>query len=139
MTTPSNSPDSPVEATPTADLPPGSAAAPPTYPPATPPAAPFAPVERAPRTPWVNPARRGHLAAAAVVGALIFGGGGMLIGHAVTGHNEHRSGVQRMERPGVAQQGPRPAPRQQRQGGPRRQIPNQPPAPAPAPSGSATG
>jgi hypothetical protein len=54
---------------------------------------PFAPVARAPRTPWVNPARRGHVAAVAIVAAVVLGGGGILIGHAIADDDDHRGVV----------------------------------------------
>ena len=105
MTTPSNSPEEGTEGTP-APAEPAEPATPaeattafgPAVPPAPaqpvyqgpPPGYPFAPIARPPRTPWVNPARRGHVAAAAIVGALVFGAGGLLIGHAVSDHgNSH--------------------------------------------------
>jgi hypothetical protein len=101
---------------------------------------PFAPVARAPRTPWVNPARRGHVIAAAIVGALLFGGAGLLIGHAASDHGD-RHGVVRigpaggMQGPGFGHgQHPR------RPGAPGPQVPNGPASSAPAtvPSGSPT-
>jgi hypothetical protein len=160
MTTPANSPE---EGTPPPDEPaevagqtpaeattvPGPAVPPtgPHQPPGVPwqPAAyPFAPVARAPRAPWVNPARRGHVAAAAIVGALLFGAGGLLIGHVTSdrgGGNGDRHGVVRigpgqgMKNPGFGHgQYPR------RPGGQAPQVPNGPASSAPAtvPSGSPT-
>jgi len=112
LTTPTNPTEHPAEGTPpsvpadnpaqTAALPAAGVPPPPTegYPPqyqAQPAAEPFAAVPRGPRVPWVNPARRGHLVAAAVVGALAFGGGGLLVGHALTDRGDHRGGVSRFE------------------------------------------
>jgi hypothetical protein len=69
--------------------------------PPPPAASPFAPVARAPRTPWVNPDRRVHVAAAVILTALIFGGGGILIGNAIA-DNDHDRGTHRMYRmPGL--------------------------------------
>ena len=155
MTTPTDSPAPPPEDAPPAYRP--AAAAEPVAPPPTPPptatamlppgpgfaepyAHPFAPVARAPRAPWVNPARRGHLAALALVGALLFGGGGVLLGHAMSNHGD-RHGVMRFERgPGPGEHGlrrgqlPRYAP------GPQRRGPqgSGAPVPRPTPTGSAT-
>jgi hypothetical protein len=167
MTTPSNPsepPDQPANDRPGPDSAPDPAAATPapgTPPPATPPTmptpampppaapeptapdfvpglAPFAPVARAPRTPWVNPARRGHVAAAVIVGALVFGGGGVLVGHALTGDGHDRDGFGRFER-GPGMRGPDFGPHMRPQpGGPRHNVPNVPSAPSSAPSGSAT-
>jgi hypothetical protein len=126
------------------DAPPGPAVPPPGQP--WPPAGypyPFAPVYRAPRTPWVNPARRGHVAAAAIVGALVFGGGGLAIGHALADHGDHhgRQGVVRIG-PGEGMNGPGVGRGQfpRRQIGPRQQRPNppSPSAPTPSPTGSPT-
>jgi hypothetical protein len=160
MTSPNNPPEDGAEGVPPqVPAAPTAAAAPP--PPAEPPAAqpgpppgppwppdgyqyPFAPVYRAPRTPWVNPARRGHVVAAAIVGALIFGGGGLAIGHALASHDDHavRHGVVRIGPdegiqggPGLGRgQFPRPP------DGSRRQRPNipAPSAPVPSPTGSST-
>jgi hypothetical protein len=43
------------------------------------------------RQPWINPARRRHVLAAAVVGALLFGGGGVLVGHALADNHDQGS------------------------------------------------
>ena len=148
MTTPNDPPDQPAANTPVPDPDAPVAATPPpaTQPPPPEPAAyaavpgpaPFAPVARAPRTPWVNPARRGHVVAAAIVGALVFGGGGVLIGHALTDGGHDRDGFGRFER-GPGMRGPEFGPRMRRlPGGPRHNMPNVPSAPSPAPSGSAT-
>jgi translation initiation factor IF-2 len=83
---------------------PGPAAAPPPYAPqySRPYAAPYAPasagppfvpVARAPRTPWVNPYRRNHVIAAAIAGALVFGGGGIAIGYAIAPGGSHAAPV----------------------------------------------
>jgi hypothetical protein len=90
---------------------------------------------RAPRTPWVNPARRLHLVAAAVVGALIFAGGGVLIGQAVSDDGHHRNAPVRFERGGPRMMDPR---LQQWQFGKCAVVPDRPAGPRPAPSGSAT-
>jgi hypothetical protein len=112
MTTPSDSPDHPAEGPPSAAQTDSPTAAVPTVGPDTrppsqppefwlPPGQPFAPVARAPRTPWVNPARRGHVAAVAIVLALVFGGGGVLLAHVVT-HHGRQNGVVRFQRvPGM--------------------------------------
>jgi hypothetical protein len=167
MTTPSNSPEPPDQAGPAPDQPTGPteeipsqpAAAPPSaplpaaapsppamappagppLPPAGPPAGdPFVAVARAPRTPWVNPARRGHVIATAVAGALIFGGGGLLVGHAVTDHGDG-PGVVRFERgPHLGGPGYGHGQLPPRQGEPRHRLPAPPATPTPAPSDSAT-
>lgn len=108
---------------------------PPGYPP---PGSPFAPVARAPRTPWVNPDRRVQVVVAAIVGALVFGGGGVLVGHALTSNGHDRDGVGRIQVgpkvrppgfPGYRVPGP---------GRQRHNVPNAPTVTKPAPSGSAT-
>ena len=136
MTTPTNPPEEGAESAPP-HVPAAATAPPPDgyqYP--------FAPVYRAPRTPWVNPARRGHVAAAAIAGALIFGGGGLLVGHAVTGHDDHhaRYGVVGIE-PGDGMGGPGFGRGQypRRPNGPRQQRPNVPAPSTPVPpTGSST-
>jgi hypothetical protein len=151
MTTPSDSPEPPAEnvpPVPPADAPAADAAQTrtagppaPSQAPVAPTTQPFAPVPRAHRTPWVNPARRAHVVAAAVLGALIFGGGGILVGHAVSDHGERHGGAARFEHgpggygPGFGrgQQRYRELPRQHGPNGPKRPVP-----PTPAPSGSAT-
>ncbi|MEO9108790.1 MAG: hypothetical protein ABI368_01065, partial [Jatrophihabitantaceae bacterium] len=60
----------------------------------------FAPIARPPRAPWVNPDRRWHVLAVAVVSALILLGGGIAIGAAANGGHGSRSGVARIERGG---------------------------------------
>ncbi|PZS20590.1 MAG: hypothetical protein DLM57_00805 [Pseudonocardiales bacterium] len=93
--------------------------------------------------PWVNPARRGHVAAAAIVGALLFGGGGLLVGHAVSGHGDHRGGM-RLERgpgPGGGAPGFGRDPRFRNGGGPRPNVPigpNGPGLPRPTPTASSS-
>lgn len=91
-TPPSDEPTQPAEPVPPAAEPatppapaatPAPAAAPPGYAYAT-----FAPLPRAPRVPWVNPARRGHVVGAAIVGALIALGAGFGIGFAVAGSGD---------------------------------------------------
>ena len=152
MTTPSNSPEHPTEDAPPTDQAPQPTEAIPAVPPAgepfaEPAAGPFAPVARAPRMPWVNPARRGRVAAAAIVGALVFGGGGLLVGHAVTGHGDRHGdrngGVMRMHlEPGMGGHGFGRGQHPHNRGGPRQQGPNGPVAPThvptPAPSGRPT-
>lgn len=64
---------------------------PPGYPPYAPP---FAAV---PREPWVNPARRNHVLAAALVGALLFGGAGVLLGHAIGNSRDDHGGMMRVD------------------------------------------
>ncbi|MDQ2750362.1 MAG: hypothetical protein M3Y44_12680 [Actinomycetota bacterium] len=168
MTTPSNSPEpgppaepaepigpaepAPVDATtapgpavppPWPPGPPEPPGPPPGYYPWQPAAYPFAPVARAPRTPWVNPARRGHVAAAALVGALIFGGGGLLIGHAASDHGDRseRHGIIRQDPgQGIKDPGFGRGQRPRRPGLPGPPGPNVPATPAPTsvPSGSPT-
>jgi hypothetical protein len=95
MTTPP--PDEPAETVPAASAPPPSPpAAPPAPAAALPPAQPaaenpvFAPVPRAPRVPWVNPARRSHVVGAAVIGTVVALGAGFGIGFAVApSDNDH--------------------------------------------------
>lgn len=78
----------------TADIPPPEPQAP--VPPLS--AAVFAPVARPPRTPWVNPVRRWHVVAAAVVIALVFAGGGIAVGNSFdNGHGDQSRNV-RVER-----------------------------------------
>jgi hypothetical protein len=163
MTTPSNPPQEGTEGAPPPENPaPAAEAAPPAAPPppqdlppvpAGPPGQPwpptgypypFAPVYRAPRTPWITPARRGQVAAAAIVGALVFAGGGLVIGHAVAdrGDIQVRHGVVGIE-PGRGMDGPGLGRGQlpRRKMGPRQQRPNAPapaPTPSPSPSGSPT-
>jgi hypothetical protein len=60
----------------------------------------FAPIPRAPRIPWVNPARRGHVLAAAIVAALVLLGGGIGIGAAIGSGGHHRHGPEQMYRGG---------------------------------------
>jgi hypothetical protein len=52
----------------------------------------FAPVQRAPRAPWVNPDRRGQVLAAAIVAALVLLGAGVGIGVAVAPSGDHHRG-----------------------------------------------
>jgi hypothetical protein len=60
----------------------------------------FAPVPRPPRMPWINPARRAHVAGASVVAALALLGAGVGIGWAAA-PGGHREAPYRMEfRPG---------------------------------------
>lgn len=109
---------------------------PPGYPP---PGSPFAPVARAPRTPWVNPDRRVQVVVAAIVGALVFGGGGVLVGHALTANGHDRDGVGRVRLgPDVRPPGFGPGYRVPGPGRQRHNVPNAPTVPNPAPSGSAT-
>lgn len=54
-----------------------------------PPGAPFAPVPRPPRMPWVNPARRGLVAAVAAAVAVVLLGGGIGIGIAIAPSGNH--------------------------------------------------
>jgi hypothetical protein len=50
-----------------------------------------------PREPWINPARRRHVLAAALVGALLFGGAGVLLGHAVSNSRDDRGSMMRVD------------------------------------------
>lgn len=65
------------------------AAAPPQY-------AYFPPVVR---TPWINPAKRGAVAAVAVAAALVIGGGGLVTGFALGNHHARVSSVQMRRTP----------------------------------------
>lgn len=83
-----------------------TAAVPPTAPP-TPPAQPyayphpaFAPVPRAPREPWVNPAKRVPAAIAAGLIAIVLIGGGFAAGFA-TGHHDGDRAVRVRFQPGL--------------------------------------
>lgn len=110
-------------------LPPTGAAVPP------PPAPPmFQPVPRPPRVPWVNPARRSHLAGAALAGAIVLLGAGFGIGYAASPDDHGRGGSMRMERGG----GFPPGHRDGRLGPfPGRQFPgNRPNGPGPLPGAS---
>lgn len=126
---PSPTPAAPPSPAPTSDTAPAPAIA---YP------GPFAPVTRAPRTPWVNPVRRPHLVAAAIVGALISGGGGILIGHAITDQGGNRDGVGRFMPGHLDGPGSRRGQFPPGQGVPPHRLPDRPGAPTPAPSGNAT-
>jgi hypothetical protein len=89
------------------------------------------------RQPWINPVRRRHVLAAAVVGALLFGGGGVLLGHAIADNHDERSTLVPFERgrghaPGLGQFPGR---------GPLKNGPGQPPGratPTPQPSPTKT-
>ena len=98
------------QASPTAEQP---AAAPPAGPTATqatagppPPYAypagdPFAPVPRPPKVPWIAPQRKGAAIGISIVAALLLLGGGVGIGAAAFGNDDHNNGpAYRFERPG---------------------------------------
>jgi hypothetical protein len=93
MTTPSS--DEPAEAL-TSPAASGDAAAPPqVYGPPV-----FAPVPRPPRTPWINPARRGHIVGAAIIAALVLIAGGFGIGYAAAPSGDRHDNPYRMYRGG---------------------------------------
>jgi hypothetical protein len=138
-------PEEPAEASPPPPAPAESTAA---TPPPAPPAdqsAVFAPVPRAPRVPWVNPARRGNVIAAAVIAAVAFIGAGIGIGYAIAPsdrdhHERYRMGPGIYMVPGeYGGQGYYPMPGKLRPGKRMGNFPNGPGTPAPAvPSGSST-
>jgi hypothetical protein len=126
---------------------PPAAAAPPPPPAAAPPppAAIFAPVPRAPRVPWVNPARRGNVIAAAVIAAVVLIGAGIGIGYAVApsdrDHHRMGPGIYMVPGEGGYQGGYYPFPNRKmmKPGHHLRQVPQPPAKTVPAkPSGSAT-
>jgi hypothetical protein len=82
--------------------------------------------------------RRPHVIAAAIVGALIFGGGGILVGHAITDQGGHRDGVGRFVPGHLDGPGSRRGHFPPGQRVPQHRLPDRPGAPTPAPSGSAT-
>ena len=105
MTETPEEPTAPPVASQPAEHQPATATPPPppaTPPPATPPPAmpyPFMPVPRPPRAPWVNPAKRLQVGAAALALALVCGAAGIAIGWAASdGHGDRGF---RMERPGL--------------------------------------
>ncbi|TAM91468.1 MAG: hypothetical protein EPN43_04180 [Jatrophihabitans sp.] len=57
---------------------------------------PFVPQPRTPRVPWVNPARRSRLVAAAVGAAVVLFGAGFGIGWGVSGNGGEHPGWERM-------------------------------------------
>ena len=144
-----SSPDEPQpnESTPAAPEPPPASQAPPTgqQPPGPPPAGPvaavppvpyqypatdpFAPVQRPPRSPWIAPQRKGAVIGISIVAAFALIGGGIGIGAAAFGSDDHGGPGHRIERPGYGQ-GQLPG-NPGFPGGPRNRM--QPPAnPAPA-------
>jgi hypothetical protein len=109
-------------------------AAPPPYP--YPAGDPFAPVPRAPKVPWIAPQRKGAAIAISIGAALVLLGGGVGIGAAAFGHDDHHGPSRQFDRHGPYDgQGQFPG----YPGGPgfpnRPHQPQQPPAtPSPAPS-----
>ncbi len=133
--TPAGQPAAPVSAP---AAPPGPPATAPSGPYQYPPGIPFAdpgqgnPAFLAPPRPrvlWVNPQRRAQVAGIAVAIALVFGGGGIAIGWAASGHHDGGPGRVRVAPGNYGQFFP----------GQGRLRPNQLPRPAaPSPSGAAT-
>lgn len=133
----------PAAAAPTATVPPvaaPSAAAPPGYAPSPYPNPAFAPVVRAPREPWVNPAKKGQFVALSLVLAFVLLFGGLAVGFAVGHHRAERGINSRFEQgvgrqPGPPGSYPRYFPNggQPRIGGPNKQrkVPFGPPSPSP--------
>ena len=117
------------------------------YPPGPPPGQPypFAPVYRAPREPWVNPARRAGVAGLAAAALLLAIGLGVLIGWAAFGGDghEHRmrdGGYGRMYRAPDGYPPKIPGHPRMRPGQPGGKLPGvTPTAPAPKPAPTRTG
>ena len=91
-----------------APAPPPSAPPPVPPPSAAPPPPWLAPVPRAPRVLWINPARRVHVIGAAAVAGLVLLGAGIGIGWGTSGDgHDHRGGYRLELGPGYFPQGPR--------------------------------
>jgi hypothetical protein len=69
----------------------------------------FAPIPRAPRVPWTNPARRGPVIIVSLVAAVVLLGAGLLGGWALSSGHGHDHGFRGYDRMGHANYGPGPA------------------------------
>lgn len=109
----------------------------------------FAPVARAPRSPWVNPAKRVPAAIIAGATGLVLLGGGMAVGYAIGNHSDRDGRFEHVRmvpfdrndlRPGLPfRPGKGDRPNRQFPGGPMHpNLPSPSASPSPSGSGSAT-